>query len=182
MTRLALSVALSLAALPALAGESLCGRRDGVAILAELAGAWDNALTVQVETEGLSTLREIEGDWALLEADGAFLNAFLDELIGAPVTLAFVEEGYDVDQVDDLLEATESDWIADALSETPCGPETLPQFRAGFKGGAGLSGQITLIPYFTDKALMLFQIDYLGDWGLSEVTGTALLTPSPISE
>ncbi|WP_143093045.1 hypothetical protein [Celeribacter neptunius] len=163
---------------PVLTGESLCGRRDAAAILAEIAGEWDSALSVQVEAETISTLREIEGDWALIEADGSFLNAFLDELIGVPVQLAPTETGYDVDQVDDLLATTEAAWIADALSETRCGPEDLPQLRAGFLAGAGLSGDVTLIPYFTDRVLMLFRIDYPGDWGHSEVIGTGYLTPA----
>ncbi|MCA0043619.1 hypothetical protein [Celeribacter litoreus] len=169
-----------LAATPVIAEESLCGWTDEAKVVRAIAGTFDSALAVQIEADLLST-RQLVDDRVSVEADGHFTDAFLDELLGAPLPLTLGPVFYDVDAVDDLLETTGSDWIADAVSLTPCGPEGLPQLSAAFEAGEGLYGQVTLIPYFTDKIVMLIQMDYLGEWGMSEITGTALLTPNGLA-
>lgn len=177
--RTATALALTLFATPVMAGESLCGWSDADRVLAALAGAFAGDLSVQVEAETVSTTKTFADDRATLSPDGDLSDAFLGNLVRDPVALTLGTLVYDVDAVDDLLWTAEAEWIADAVSLTPCGPEDLPQLSGSFVGGEGFAGQVTLIPYFTDKVVMVFEVDYSGDWGLSEITGTALLTPAP---
>lgn len=166
-----------LAAAPAFAGESLCGVTDQAAVLSALAGDWDGALSVQIEGDTLSVLRADESGYSQIGTDGVFVNSFLEPLLSQDPVLTLWEQKLDVDRVDDLLEVTEREDIADAVSLTPCGPEALPQLTGLFQNGEELSGQVTLIPYFTDQIVMLILAETHGDLGYAEITGAALLTP-----
>ena len=177
------ALVLTLFATPASAGESLCDWHDQERVLAALtdqsAGDFAGDISVQIEAETVSTTKAFEDNRATLTAEGVLSDAFLGDLVRDPIALTLGAPIYDVDAVDDLLWTAETEWIADAVSMTPCGPEALPQLSGAFVGGEGLEGRVTLIPYFTDKIVMIFEIDYSGEWGLSEITGTALMEPAP---
>ena len=157
--------------------ESLCDVTDGV--FDRLAGDWAGAVTASVETETLSVTDEVMPGLSTLSADGAFGIDFIQDLVGAGAVVRLTHGAvvHDVDGVDDLLDTTETAWMADALSDTPCGPEALPQLSGTVDHGPDLTGTLTLIAYFDDRVLMLSELEYRGDWGLAFVTAAALLEP-----
>ena len=83
---------------------------------------------------------------------------------------------YDVDGVDDILETTGSEWIADAVSLTPCGPDGLLQPTADFAFDELVTGQVTVIPYFSDSMLMIVEARLRGDFGVAFITTSTLMT------
>ena len=91
--------------------------------------------------------------------------------------LTATDTPYSVDHVDDILETVEAEWIADAVSETPCGPEDLLQLTAPLDLPPRMAGTVTLIPYFSDRVVIIAEVEMRGDWGLGFVTMAALLTP-----
>jgi len=97
-----------------------------------------------------------------LESDSAFMRDI------GPV--------YDVDGVDDILETVEAEWIADAVSQTPCGPRQLLQLTADVDMGEQGGGAVTFIPYFSNQLVMISEVEIEGDWGIAFVTEAALLT------
>ena len=155
--------------------ESLCDRSDAAALLALLSGSWTGAVEVWVEADTISTGRDVPEGGVVLGGNGLLDSAFLDGLGAGPVPLT-LGQVYDVDGVDDLLDTTESAWMADDLSDTPCGPEALPQFSGTIDAGPDLTGTATLIAYFDDRVLMLYDLEARGDWGFAEVTGSSLLS------
>lgn len=155
--------------------ESLCGLTDEAEILARLAGAWDGEIRVSVETETVSVTEPLAERWAMLAPDGSFTTALNNNLDVDVVLRLATEPVIDVDGVDDLLDTTDSAWIADALSDTPCGPEALPQLTGAVTGRPDVSGIVMLIGYFDDRLLMLIALELRGDHGLAFVSATALL-------
>ena len=152
--------------------DSLCGVTAQEA-LPQIIGAWTYEGAVSVETETLSIVEPDTGR-AIVGGDGSFAAPPVSRWIAAPVDLRG-EVVYDVDQVDDLLETVEAAWIADAVSLTPCGPEGLPQLTAEFMNEE-LTGQVTLLPYFTDLSVMIVEAELRGEWGLAFITTAALMT------
>ena len=173
-----ITIIAALAASPA-AAESLCGVTGEVA-LTQLVGNWIGDVQGNIETETVSVTDVVAPGVASVGEDGRFAIDILGVLAGAgeAVTLTPVETIYDVDGVDDLLDTVEAAWIADALSDTPCGPESLPQLRGVVDYAPDLTGQIVLIPYFDDRVLMLAEWENRGDWGLAFLTLAALLQPN----
>ena len=90
-------------------------------------------------------------------------------MLGGPV--------YDVDAVDDMLATVEADWIADAVSLTPCGPDDLLQLSTVIDVQDVAQGTLTIIPYFTDQIVMISEVEVTGDWVIAFVTEVGLLTP-----
>ncbi len=164
------------------AAESLCDVGGG--IIPRLAGVWDGTVAMSVETEALSVTDEGLPVLSVLFDDGRFGTAWMQDIVGAgeTVTLSRSDGTYDVDGVDDLLETAEADWMADALSDTPCGPEALPQLRGAVDYAPDLTGDLTLIAYFDDRILMLAELEYRGDWGVAFVIAAALLEPGPLPD
>ncbi|MGR3435501.1 MAG: hypothetical protein ACU0CO_11540, partial [Shimia sp.] len=68
--------------------------------------------------------------------------------------------------------------IADALSDTLCGPEALPQFVGVIDTGGGIAaeGTITVIAYFDDRMLQVTELTLRSAETVVFVTETALLT------
>ncbi|KQI68732.1 hypothetical protein AN189_07510 [Loktanella sp. 3ANDIMAR09] len=157
--------------LPAgLRAESLCGVTDNAALLDRLAGDWRgdtylsgvNAVIDQTEIQPRAEAERVTiGTDGILSVE-AIAAAMGGE--GLPMVLSPTPV-YNVDQVDDLLETTQAEALADVLSDTPCGPEKLPQFVATFgfdqadTDGVRFDGQVVLIPYFDDRILRLDQFD-----------------------
>lgn len=155
--------------------ENLCDVADPDAVITSLAGQWDRVGALSVESEILSGTNAVEGT-VILSETGLFA-AEETLALGGAVQMVPADQRVDVDRVDDLLDTAEVPWIADAVSETRCGPESLPQFSADLKTGA-LDGQITLIAYFSDRIVMLTEFQAKGEWGLAFVTSASLLRPA----
>lgn len=164
-----------------LSAQSLCDVTDPDRIAAVLQGVWTQQGSVSIETETLSVTQ------GLNPQDRVDVSQTLD--LRWPLTDQWLREALpliattpmDVDTVDDLLTTVDADWIADAVGDTRCGPENLPQYAATFDTGMAtgddtLSGTITLIPYFEDRVVLLAQIEMRGAWGLGFVTAASLLT------
>lgn len=138
---------------------------------------------MSIETETLSVTQDLDADTdVIVTPQGAITWPMTDQWLRSALRLAPRDAPLDVDTVDDLLDTTETAWIADAVGDTLCGPETLPQMSATFRvapqSGSqdSVSGTLTLIPYFDDRVVLLAQIELRGDWGLGFVTASALLT------
>lgn len=165
------------------AAQSLCDQRDPAKVMEALVGLWRGDVAVSVETETVSATEVMDAGRHWMREDGGFVTYLIAGWTEAPVDLALSEAPiYDVDGVDDLLETTSREVFADLLSDTPCGPETLPQMTGQFvsdlaEGEGSVTGAVTLIGYFEDRVLMLVEAELTGDWGLGFVTATALLTP-----
>ena len=142
--------------------------------LAALAGEWSGPGAVSIETETLSVVEDAPFQLTLT-ADGLASEGSFSAWVSDPVML---EPGvvYDVDGVDDILATLEAEWIADDVSLTPCGPEALPQVSAEIEVAPDFNGRVTLVPYFTDQVIMIFEYEFRGDWGLAFVTEGALMT------
>lgn len=167
-------VALCLMSGP-VSADSLCGVAGDVA-LAQLGGFWNVDGATSVELMNESVVGSYDG-LALLKTSGGFTASGIGRFNGDEVTLV-ARQVYDVDGVDDLLETVEAEWIADRVSETPCGPEALPQFSARFGDEeTAWAGRVTLVPYFTDQIVLLAEIEMTGAWGIAFTTYAALLTP-----
>ena len=161
--------------------ESLCGETDLTRLSKTLAGDWERRAQVNLESETLSILRQTAPERVTLTAAPAIATDFIDSLIGAPLSLSLAEgTAYDVDAVDDMLDTTESAEFADVLSDTPCGPEDLPQLQGTLIKTDGISaaGTVTLIPYFSDRILEITELELKSEGALIFMTATALLTPA----
>jgi len=177
------SVVLCFALAGPVSAESLCGVTDQDAVLGAIAGSWGLEGSSALETETLSMVEPVVGA-AVIGADGQVVSA--EVLQGAVVpdialdddspAVEVTESPYDVDQVDDILETVEADWIADAVSATPCGPEGLTQLAYTYAFETEATGRVTLIPYFTDQVLMISEAELKGDWGLAFFVSAVLLT------
>ena len=154
--------------------ESLCGNLDAPFIMDTLQGDWALNGSISVETETLSVVQPAQGGTATFEDD--FVVALLSEDgLETYGTLAESPSPYDVDHVDDILETVEADWIADDLSLTPCGPEGLLQLRSSVQE-PNRESHLTVLPYFNDQMLVIYEGELTGDWGLSFITFAALMT------
>ncbi|QFU08310.1 hypothetical protein PARPLA_02908 [Rhodobacteraceae bacterium THAF1] len=161
--------------------DSLCGETDAARLNAVLAGEWDREAHIQLESETLSILRQTAPEIVTLGADGTLQTAFIDDQIGSSLPLMLAHDTpYDVDAVDDMLDTTETPEFADILSDTPCGPEDLPQLQGMLPETEGMSvaGTITLIPYFDDRILEITELELKSEGALIFMTATALLTPA----
>lgn len=170
----ALGFATSLAA--GAQAESLCGRDDVDDLRAVLAGDWAYAGAASFVTASLDNRSDIEGA-ARIEPDGTVL---VDEVTYVIMPLVRPELGdviHDVDAVDDILDTVAAEWIADAVSATPCGPEQVPQLSAPYSFTDDLNGQLTLLAYATDQVVLILEAEYRGDWGIAFVTLAALFNP-----
>ena len=165
------------------AAESLCGRTDTDAVLAELAGRWSGEVRFSAVNEIFDELRRTPADRAeptILSADGTML-AMQDLLPEAHHAMRLaVTEPLDVDMVDDLLETADAEDFADALSDTPCGPEALPQFAAPVSlsdpAGMTATGRVILVPYFTDRVLRFDRVTFSDGVVVLYMTRAHLLT------
>ena len=166
-----LAIFLCLAVTPATA-ESLCGVTDTGAVLNAIDGAWVAEGAISIETETLSVTEPFE--LAAIVTQDATLSAGLLSN-GYPIPLEDLGAVYDVDQVDDMLDTVEAVWIADAVSETLCGPEGLLQLSGVISGAEGHIGTVTLLPYFSDRIVVITEYELKGDWGIGFVTSAGLL-------
>lgn len=142
--------------------QSFCGETDADMILAALVGEWEMRGGTSVEGVNVSVTEATIGH-AVLDDQARFSSR--EVLASEPMPLAYidgfsptllpVEQVYDVDGVDNILETVDAEWIADDLSTTPCGPEGLVQFNLPVEASADLVAGVTLIPYFADKILWI---------------------------
>ena len=160
--------------------ESLCGVSDAERLKEVLAGRWERSAAISLESETVSMLRRTPPEIAILTPEGGFATEFIDSVTGMALPLTPTSrQRYDVDAVDDMLDTTETEEFADILSDTPCGPEDLPQLRGYMPATEGMSasGTVTLIPYFDDRILEITELELKGEGALIFMTATALLTP-----
>lgn len=168
-----------LAASPA-AADSLCGVDDAETVLAAIDGQWTSHEKISLTSSSDSYFRAPEPAAVAIRA-GQIDSAFLDSLHGQPLTLELADAPiYDVDAVDEMLEVTRNEELADLLSDTPCGPEDLPQLVAHVPDTDGISagGTITLIPYFADRILKIVELELSSAEALLFMTGVAYMTPA----
>ncbi|TRD19045.1 hypothetical protein [Palleronia caenipelagi] len=165
----------SLSGAPALAG-SLCGVPEAE-VLDQITGEWEGAERLALDNEVTSLISETS--LAVTLRPGAYVSGLTDSLTGTPASLTAATERYDVDAVDEALDAADHAVLADLVSDTPCGPEDLPQFTVTLPETPGMSasGTITLIAYFTDRILHLSDLTLRSDETVLFGTGSALLTP-----
>ncbi|WP_375263277.1 hypothetical protein [Palleronia sp.] len=162
------------------AAESLCGVRDAKTVLAAIDGQWTSHEKISLESSSDSYFRVPEPAAFVIRA-GRIESPFLDSLQGQPLPLELADAPiYDVDAVDELLEVTRNEELADLLSDTPCGPEDLPQFVAHIPDTDGISagGTVTLIPYFDDRVLKIAELELASAEALLFMTGVAYMTPA----
>lgn len=176
-----------LAPVPALA-ENLCDVTDP-SRLADLAGTWAGAQAISLEGLDSSRQRSVPDHGVTLAVDAAgglsIGSEFIDSVTGTRLPLAPLRPvPYDVDRVDDVLDTTGAEDVADLLSDTRCGPEALPQLVARLSAGDAVTveGTITLIPYFSDRMLQITQVELQSGAALIYLTATALLRPVAVPE
>lgn len=161
------------------AAEGFCGASDAARIAGRLGGQWSYAGQLSLYGETTDATRSVGPVTARLD-NLTLTTPFLDDLGVAPLPLE-VNAGvaYDMDEVDDVLDATDSAGFADALSDTRCGPEALPQLTGIVETGGEMSvdGTVTLIPYFDDRVLAITELTLSGAGAVIFHTETALMTP-----
>ncbi len=155
--------------------ESLCGATDQVALLEAIHGPWSVSGSISVETQTLSVVEPIQAN-VLIGRTGAILLDFEGES-GSSLILGAAEDALDVDQVDNFLKTVEAEWIADEVSDTPCGPEGLLQLQALRDDPEGDYNRVTVLPYFDDRLVIITEIETAGEWGLAFITLGGILTP-----
>lgn len=156
--------------------DSLCEVTDKDTVLEAIAGSWIVAGDLSVETQTLSELGRFFGVAEIY--DFGSLQFVFEGAPGPRLSLDKAQFPYDVDQVDDLVATAQADWIMDAVSATPCGPEALLQLTGDYRAEAlSENGTMTLIPYFDDQIVLIAEIETRGDWGLAFVTMAALFRP-----
>ena len=163
--------------------DSLCQVWNVDVVQQAMAGQWSTRGAISIESVILSTTENTTGR-VVISPSGQFSSVSVVEEAAIPdVTLdqdsTFMSDigpVYDVDGVDDILETVEAEWIADAVSETPCGPRELLQLTASVDMGEQGGGAVTFIPYFEDQIVMISEVEIVGDWGIAFVTEAALLT------
>jgi len=174
LAALALTLVVSLAV--PLTAQSLCDVRDPDRINAALQGVWTQSGGGSYVTASEEAVAPVMGNITI----GPNGQVTWDELTYVLLPVVAPELGdavYDVDNIDDLLETTESEWIVDTLSDTPCGPENLPQLSVRYEMiTLNLRGQLTLVPYFEDRVLAVLETEWKGDWGIAFITVTSLMT------
>jgi hypothetical protein len=184
MTTLRLALLLTIAsAVPALA-EPLCDRPAEPALLETLVGDWSREGSISQFNETLDEVRAVPAKETgyVITAEQHLSSTYLDYLAGDPLSLTGLSEpAYDVDRVDDVLDTTERADLADILSDTLCGPETLPQWQATLfvedRDGMQVTGTYTLIGYFTDRLLLIGELELRSEEALIFMTETMLLRP-----
>ncbi len=156
-----------------------CGQTDADAILGAIAGTWTAEEAVALDNDTTSLLRRPAPVSVQITPDGRYRSALLDDLTGGALPLAHpLPPPYDVDRVDEILAVTESEGFADRLSDTRCGPESLPQFVARLPGSVAdvVSGTVTLIVYFDDRLLQITELTLRSDTAWLDMTAAAYLT------
>ncbi|KPA22952.1 hypothetical protein shim_12450 [Shimia sp. SK013] len=180
MKRLIASAALVVAPSWAIA-DGFCDVTDPADVYARLAGSWEREGSTSVEGADTSFVRPARVFATRISADGMFQSGFVDSQMGEEVALEWVTpKPYDVDRVDDMLEATERADLADVLSDTLCGPERLPQMQVelpALEGGVSVFGTITLVPYFDDRILEISELTLRSDETVLFMVETVLLQP-----
>ena len=170
--------------------ESLCGVPADMALMARLSGEWLGPVQVATVNETLDDLRTIDREDAIptaIFAGGLRTETTERVWFERPMPLEAARHPLDVDAVDAILEDTEAEAFADLLSDTPCGPEALPQFETQIEDlptillfGDGpapvFDGTITIIPYFDDRILRVQKMVVRSDEGVVFLTAAALLT------
>lgn len=163
--------------------RSLCELDDNTLLLEIMQGDWVERGAISIESETLSVTEPVDGEMyifaTLIQSNAVFGTYQFDQ--------ANLRRGqvYDVDQVDDLLETAEVEWIADEVSLTPCGPDGLPQVSAdlfelsvdeGPIADRDVVGRVTVLPYFANKMVILVEAELRGDWGIAYLTAATLMT------
>ena len=177
---IARAIAIWLLAAGPAAAQSLCGNDDAEAVLDAVEGRWTANEKIALESHADSYFRAPDPAPVVIR-DGQIDSAFLDSLQGQPLDLELADGPiYDSDAVDALLKDTRNETLADLLSDTPCGPENLPQLVARVPDTEGISagGTVTLIPYFEDRMLMVTELELSSPEALLFMTGVAYMTPS----
>jgi len=157
---------------------SLCDTPDSEAVKAAIEGRWTLTETLSLENETESMMRHPD-PVPITIRDGRIETPLIDSLIGRPVMLAMADAPYDVNAVDDILDATDSAELADLVSDTPCGPEGLTQLTATLRQTEGVAahGAMTLLPYFDDRMLVITELTLRSDETVLFLTGAGYLTP-----
>lgn len=155
--------------------ESLCGVTDAAVVFGHLQGDWTLTGAISVETETLSVVEVTNGTAQFMQDRAVILTH--DGGAGIAVSLGLLGAAYDVNGVDDILETVEAEWIADAVSTTPCGPDGLLQLSATSNANENETSRVTVVPYFSDKVVVIIESELTGDWGLGFITIAALLIP-----
>ncbi|PVA06125.1 hypothetical protein [Thalassorhabdomicrobium marinisediminis] len=182
-TRSILAPVFAIVVASAAQAESLCGVLDRSQVLGTIAGDWQLEGAVSAEGETLSQVRQTLGH-VIIDATGRIATAVAPAGEEAPraaleddsLTLTSTGVFYDVDRADDIFDTVEAPWIADAVSETPCGPERLLQLGGMFEVGDSTSGIVAVLPYFSDRIVLIGETKITSERGLIFVTRAALLT------
>lgn len=152
--------------------ESLCNVTDIDTVLSAIDGAWVATGAISIETETLSITEPFELA-AMVNQDAQVSAGLLSN--GYSIRLDDLGPIYDVDQVDDMLDTVEAAWITEAVADTRCGPEGLLQLSGPITSVQGSEGTITLLPYFSDRIVIITEYEVKGDWGIGFVTVAGLL-------
>ena len=179
----ALFLCLAAPAAPAWA-ESLCKQPATPEVLETLVGSWSREGAISLFNETMDQLKTVpqEARAYQIAPDLTLNSTYIDNVAGAPQPIRGLEvPAYDVDGVDDLLETVARADLADILSDTPCGPETLPQWQVVLmeQDAAGISVAVTMtvIGYFSDRLLMLTEAELKSDAAVIFMTEAMLLRP-----
>ncbi|WP_270728608.1 hypothetical protein [Shimia sp. Alg240-R146] len=162
--------------------DGFCDVTDPAEVYARLAGNWEREGSTSVDGADTSFIRPARVFATRISADGMFQSGFVDSLMGEEVALEWITpKPYGVDRVDDVLDATERADLADVLSDTRCGPESLPQLQLElpeFEGGVSVFGTITLVPFFDDRVLEISELTLRSDETVLFMVETVLLQPA----
>lgn len=162
------------------AADGFCGLGKPDIALAQIDGTWKREGSVSVFNETTDELRPSAPFTVQISGDGTFVSPFVDSLTGKPLTVSVLSApAYDVDRIDDVLDTTGRADLADAVSDTLCGPSQLPQFQARLdvSDGISVSGTVTLIAYFADRVLQVSELELKSEDTILFMTETVLLTP-----
>lgn len=166
-------LALCLAA-PVAQAQSLCGVTDEDTVLGQIAGDWDVVGAMAIDTHIVSFVEPFE---ATVEInDLGMVRLDMNGMRGDNIFVDADEGSFDVDEIDGFLEDTQAEWIADAVSATPCGPEGLLQLRDTSDNPDADYNRVTFIPYFADQMVMIVEVETQGEWGIAFISMTGLMT------
>ncbi|SMP22497.1 hypothetical protein [Shimia sagamensis] len=162
--------------------DGFCGVSDPAVVYERLAGSWVREGSTSVEGSVTSFVRPARMFATEIDKDGQYYSGFVDSLMGEKVALTWAApKPYDVDRVDDVLDTTGREDLADLLSDTHCGPEALPQLQIvlpEFESGISVFGTITLVPYFDNRVLEISEVTLKSDETVLFMTETVLLRPA----
>ena len=182
MKRFLVAAAVAAVAPVAVMADGFCDVTDPAVVYERLAGSWVREGSTSVEGNTVSFVRPARRFATEIDKDGLFYSGFVDSLMGEEIALSWAEsKPYDVDRVDNVLDTTDREDLADLLSDTHCGPEALPQLQIAlpeFEGGISVYGTITLVPYFDDRVLEILELTLKSDETVLFMTETVLLRPA----